>query len=156
MSSLWTPEGEHRVTTDVGGPASPTSDNAIIGDGNESPLTDDELEERYRAEMAGLEHELLDAPVEAVIANHCYGLFQLAALHLGQEPPHLDSAKIAIDALGAVVEGLGDRLGEAAPTLKEGLAQIRLAFVQINAVHGPPPTPSTPSESPPGSADPNA
>jgi hypothetical protein len=143
MSSLWTPEGEHRVAGDATRSASPTSDNGIVGGDNDPSLADDELEERYRSEMAGLEQELLDAPVEAVIANHCYGLFQLAALHLGQEPPHLESAKIAIDALGAVVEGLGDRLGDAAPTLKEGLAQIRLAFVQINAVHGPPPTSST-------------
>jgi len=155
MSSLWTPEGEHRVVRDAGSSAAPTS-NATPGGGgdydDDDPVaSDSELEARYREEMAGLERELLEAPAEAVIANHCYGLFQLAALHLGQEPPHLESSKIAIDALGAIVEGLGDRLGEAAVTLREGLAQIRLAYVQINAVHGPPP--ANPPTMPPTATD---
>lgn len=83
--------------------------------------------------MAELEAELLAAPVEAVVANHCYGLFQLAALHLGQQPPNLDSARLAIDALGAVIEALGERLGAGAETLRSGLAQLRLAYVQIAA-----------------------
>jgi hypothetical protein len=66
-----------------------------------------------------------------VVANHCVGLFQLAALHLNQESPKLDEAGLAIDALGAVVEGLGPRLGEHEQPLRDALAQIRLAFVQV-------------------------
>ena len=46
-----------------------------------------------------------------VVANHAYGLFELAALHLSAKPPSLDQARLAVDALGALVEGLGDRLG---------------------------------------------
>jgi hypothetical protein len=128
MSSLWTPEGEHRVSRDdrPGKEAPPARPGAAA-----TPEDDAALEQAYREEMAALEAELLTAPVEAVIANHCYGLFQLAALHLGQRPPHLREARLAIDALGAVVEGLGESLGEGAPTLREGLAQLRLAFVQI-------------------------
>ena len=71
--------------------------------------------------------------MEIVVANHCFGLFELAALHLSQQPPHLDGARLAIDALAAVVEGLGDRLGEATGTLRDGLAQLRMAYVQIHA-----------------------
>lgn len=96
---------------------------------------DPALEAEYRSEMERLEEELLSAPVGDVIANHCYGLFQLAAMHLGQQPPHLEDAKLAIDALGAIVEVLGPRIGPTAPTLSEGLAQVRLAFVQIAAAH---------------------
>ena len=55
--------------------------------------------------------ELLGTPVADVLANHCYGLFQLAALHLSQNPPHLEEASLAIDGLGAMVETLGPRLG---------------------------------------------
>jgi hypothetical protein len=84
-------------------------------------------------EMAELEAELLAAPVEEVIANHCYGLFQLAAIHLGHQPPNLPAARLAIDAFGALVEGLDNRLGAATETLRDGLAQLRLAFVQISA-----------------------
>jgi hypothetical protein len=67
------------------------------------------------------------------VANHAYGLFELAALHLSSSPPHFPQARLAIDALGALVEGLGDRLGEVEAPLGEALAQIRLAYVQISA-----------------------
>lgn len=130
MSSLWTPDGERRVPPleDSRAPATaqqqpPGGD----GGGEESDPTQAEL----LAHMAELEAQLLDTPIEDVIANHCYGLFQLAALHLGQRPASLESARLAIDALAAVVETLGDRLGDAVLTLRDGLAQIRLAYVQI-------------------------
>jgi len=66
-----------------------------------------------------------------VIANHAYGLFELAALHLSNQPPRLAAARLAIDALGALVETLDERLGQHAPALRDGLAQIRVAYVQI-------------------------
>ena len=68
------------------------------------------------------------------MANHAYGLFELAAIHLSQQPPQLDQARLAVDALAALVEGLAGRLGEAEPSLHDALAQIRLAFVQISEV----------------------
>jgi hypothetical protein len=40
---------------------------------------------------------------------------------------------LAIDALGYVVGGLDERLGEARASLQEALTQIRLAFVQMEA-----------------------
>ena len=98
--------------------------------GEESEL---ETSRRVVEEMAALEQELLAAPVEEVIANHCYGLFQLAAIHLGHQPPNLVAARLAIDAFGAIVDTLDSRLGAPAETLRDGLAQLRLAFVQITA-----------------------
>jgi len=67
------------------------------------------------------------------VANHCYGLFELAAVYLSQQPALLDQAPVAIDALGYLVEGLGVRLGEAQGPLTEALAQLRLAYVQVAA-----------------------
>lgn len=81
--------------------------------------------------MEAVREELLSAPVEAVIANHALGLWQLAALHLSGEPPQLAQAQLAIDALAALLEGLHGRLGEDERTLTEGLTQMRMAFVQI-------------------------
>jgi hypothetical protein len=78
-----------------------------------------------------LRHQLLAAPVEVVVANHAYGLFELAALHLSQQPPGLEQARLAIDALGALVERLAGRLGEAEAQLADALGQIRLAYVRI-------------------------
>jgi hypothetical protein len=88
---------------------------------------------QFAADMAEAQRELLAAPVTVVVANHCIGLFQLAALHLNQPEPDLEQASIAIDALAAVVEGLGPRLAEDETTLRDALAQLRLAFVQLKS-----------------------
>ena len=80
-----------------------------------------------------MQRELANAPVEVVVANHCYGLFELAAVYLSQAPPLLPQSRLAIDALACLVDGLKGRLGEAEEPLKEGLSQLQLAYVQIDA-----------------------
>ncbi|HVM01557.1 MAG TPA: hypothetical protein VM263_02720, partial [Acidimicrobiales bacterium] len=96
------------------------------------PETEAELEAR----MDELRRQLAETPASVVIANHCFGLFELAALHLSLQPPQLDQAQLAIDALGAVVEGLAGRLGEEEQTVRDGLAQLRLAYVQLKSATG--------------------
>lgn len=85
--------------------------------------------------MAMLQKQLAETPAAEVVANHCFGFFELAALHLSLQPPQLTEASVAIDALNAVVEGLAGRLGEHETQLKEGLASLKLAFVQIRAAN---------------------
>ena len=114
MSSLWTPDGEKPVER----PAAPAPDE----------LTEDELAERLEA----LREQLAQTPVGDVISQSAYQFFEIGALHLSVIPPQLDQAKLAIDALGLLVEGLGDRLGQNAPTLRDGLANIRLAYVEVS------------------------
>ena len=82
--------------------------------------------------MDELRRQLAEAPVEVVIANHAFGLFELAALHLSLQPPQLTEASTAIDALAALVEGMHGRLGEPEAQLVDGLAQLRMAFVQLH------------------------
>ena len=92
--------------------------------------------------MAAVRDELAKTPAALVVANHCFGLFELAALHLSLQPPQLAEAQLAIDALAAIVEGLSGRLSEPEPQLKEALAQLRMAFVQVRAANlgaAPPP-----------------
>ncbi len=81
--------------------------------------------------MTELRQQLADTPASTVVANHCYGMFELAALHLSLDPPKLDQARLAIDALALLIEGLGPRLGEEQGNLREGLTQLRLAFVRL-------------------------
>jgi hypothetical protein len=78
-----------------------------------------------------MRRQLAATPADVVIANHCYGLFELAAVYLSQTPPMLPKARLAIDAMTAVVTGLEGRLGDSEPQLLEGLSQLRLAYVQI-------------------------
>jgi hypothetical protein len=74
---------------------------------------------------------LAEVPVETVVVNHVMGLYELAAIHLGAAPPRLPDAALAIDAVGCLVEGLGERLGPDIATLNDALSNIRIAFVQI-------------------------
>jgi hypothetical protein len=110
----------------VGKPSGPPPD--APDDSGDDALDDDAL----AAQVEAMRAELASAPVEVVVANHCYGLFELAAVYLSQQPPLLDQARLAIDALGCLVDGLEGRLGEGEGALKEGLTNLRLAYVQID------------------------
>lgn len=84
-----------------------------------------------QARMAEISEQMANAPAEIIVANHAYALFELAALHLSLTTPQLDKARIAIDAFAALVEGMAGRLGEPEQQLIDGLAQLRMAYVQI-------------------------
>ena len=127
VSSLWTPGGEHPVD-DAG--SEPNDELDELDEPDE--LDDDRLAEAA-AEMAEVRRQLAQVPAIQVVANHIMGLYELAAIHLSQSPPQLSEATLAIDAMAAVVDGLKGRLAELEPTLKDALAQIRLAFVQLKA-----------------------
>jgi hypothetical protein len=129
MSTLWTPDGERPIRRS---PEPPPRD-APPG-----RVGDEPSEAATQAQMDELEAELARAPAEVVIANHAFGLFQLAALHLSQQPPQLPQARLAIDALAALVEGLAGRLGEGEKPLAEGLAQLRMTFVHVSGASRPP------------------
>lgn len=124
MSSLWTPSGEHRLPPDAPAEAAGSTPAPPGTEGGE-----DELDPE--AQVAALRDQLTKTPAETVVANHCYGLFELGAIYLSSDPPLLPEARLAIDAFGLLVDGLGERLGEAAGPLREALAQIRLGFVQV-------------------------
>jgi hypothetical protein len=83
-----------------------------------------------------------EVPAQVIVLNHAMGLYELAAIHLSATPPKLAEAALAIDAFACLVEGLGERLGSEATTLRDALAQIRLAFVQVKGAtdggSGPP------------------
>src|SRR5580693_2464508 len=110
MSTLWTPSGEHPVE-----PEGPAGASGPRGAGAPDPLEgsdeSDFDEAADAAEVEELRRQLAETPADIVVANHCYGLFELAAVYLSQRPPLLFEAQLAIDALGALIEGLVGRLG---------------------------------------------
>lgn len=124
--SLWTPGGEHQVPR-----AEPTEPRV-----DELSPEQHAQAEQLAAEMAQVREQLLSAPAAVVVANHAMGLYELAAIHLSADRPNLDEAKVSIDAFGALVDTLGDRLGEDTATLRDALSQIRLAFVQVKGALG--------------------
>lgn len=120
MSSLWTPDGEQPVQSGADAPES---------------LTEEELAER----MDTLRQQIANTPVEQIVSQSAYQFFEIAALHLSVIPPQLAQARLAIDAFGLLVEGLEGRLGDDGDTLKDGLQQLRMAFVQVSEAGDPAP-----------------
>jgi hypothetical protein len=130
MSSLWTPSGEHFPKRDDAGsggenPPDPQDPSLAPDDSVAVPTAE------AQAEFEAMRRQLASTPAEVVIANHCYGIFELATIYLSNKPPMLFEARLAIDGLGALLNGLKGRLGEAEPSLFEALSQLQLAFVQL-------------------------
>ena len=154
--SLWTPGGEHEVpreparepTSDPGaGADGPSYDELVASLPPEDRARLESLgpEERERAmaqlrqmaqEMADVQRQMAEAPAAVVIANHAMGIYELATIHLRQQPPNLPEAKVAIDAFAALLESLKDRLGPDEPTLFQALDQLRMAYVQLSSAAG--------------------
>jgi len=138
VSTLWTPSGEHRPDDAPDGPAPGQAGDALTAEAE--GLRPEEIAELQRARA-----ELAAVPVVDIIANHAVGLWQLAVLHLMPDPgpdgtptpPRLEQAALAIDAFGALVEGLGPRLGPHDEALREALSQLRLAYVELSGSGGP-------------------
>ncbi|HMS48741.1 hypothetical protein [Candidatus Neomicrothrix sp.] len=165
MPSLWTPDGERNVERESPAPAAePTASSpppaggpgAAAGGGDDMALSATELkaqaeqlgidldslspEERAQAEaavveMAATRARLAETPAAEVIANHLMGFYELGAIHLSRQPPAFEDAALAIDALRAVLERVGDRLGEAGAVLNQAQTQIQMAFVQVKDQH---------------------
>ena len=134
MSTIWTPSGEYVPREEPpeqpeGAPSTP-------------PPTADPGREPTPEEMQAAIAEarrVLHTPVIDHIGGHTMALFELAALHLereaatnGQEKPDLAEASLAIDAMAALVEGLGERLEPYRAQLQQALDQLRMAFVQLS------------------------
>ena len=162
MSTLWTPSGEHRPAEDgpdapqgpgagvPQGPGAgvPQGPGARVpqGPGAGAPQGPGaEVQEPSPEEVAALAEvhaRLVATPVEDVVANHALGIWQLALVHLGvitppdadgrPPEPNLVGAGLAIDALAALVDGLGERLGVHEAVLRDALTQAQMLFVEIS------------------------
>lgn len=105
-----------------------------LGNGHGGGFDESALDDAQQA-INDARLRLAGVPAEVVVSNHVMGLYELAAIHLSAEPPSLQEAALAIDAVGCLVEGLGPRLGADSETLANALSNIRLAFVQIKNAH---------------------
>ena len=149
--SLWTPSGEHpvdrpgRSSTPPSAPPRSAPSPGREPEGHEGPDLDDLTpEERAQVEamtqqVEDARRQLLAAPAGPVVGQQSLQFYELAALHLSEPEPRLDDARVAIDALAAVVETLGPRLGPAETPLRQALDQVRMAYVEIASQQGQPP-----------------
>jgi len=129
MSTIWTPSGEYVPRDEP--PKEPAGPPPGPPPGGREPT-----QEEFEAAMAEA-RAMLGTPVLDHIGGHAMAFFELAALHLqresvtgGQEQPDMAETALAIDAMGALVEGLGEKLGPYRAQLEDALLQLRKAFVQ--------------------------
>ena len=132
VSSLWTPSGEHRPPDEP-----PDQPPGGSGPDAEREPTPEEVEA-----LREVHARLVATPVVDVVANHALGIWQLALVHLGvitppddqgRPPvPDLAAAGFAIDAMAALVDGLGERLGDHEAVLRDALTQAQMLFVEIS------------------------
>ena len=108
------------------------SDDYHVSD-EHAPDVENDTEAELDTAMAEARARLAEVPAEVVVVNHAMGLWELAAIHLSADEPDLASASLAIDAMAALVEGLGARLGDDAVTMRDALANIRMAFVGVRS-----------------------
>lgn len=127
MSTIWTPGGEYVPREEP-----PQQPSAPPGPDREP--TPEEVQAALNEAR-----RVLQTPVIDHVGGHAMALFELAALHLereaatgGEEKPDLAEASLAIDAMAALVEGLGDKLQPYKAQLESALNQLRMAYVQLS------------------------
>jgi hypothetical protein len=146
--SLWTPGGEVPVERNrapepeperpSSGAAPTISEDALAEAAAAAGIDLASLSPEERAqleammvEMAEAQAQLAAAPAAQVIVNHLRGFYELASIHLSQDPPHFDEASLAIDAMAAVLDALEPRFGDDGPMLRQALTQLQTAFVEL-------------------------
>lgn len=159
MSSLWTPDGEHHVPREPqpqgtpgdsgtkgesGSQAGDDPSNATLRAAAEAIGIDldslgDEERDRLRAELAEMmrvRREVAATPASEMLTNHMMRLFDLATIYLEGDPPAFTDASTVIEAFRAMLDALGDRLGDSEDTMREALGQLQMLFVQVKDSHG--------------------
>ena len=138
MSTIWTPSGEYvpKPEPDQGPPRSapPPPPGGGTAEGAGPEPTPEEMEAMAAEIMAALHRPMADHVLDAIEQ-----LLQLATLQLnresltgGQEKPDLKETSLAIDAIGALVDGVGARLDQYHDPLRRTVDQLRQAFVQVS------------------------
>ncbi len=136
MSSLWTPYGEDPVPP--AGSGSPPGSGGGPGGappGGGGPGPGSGAEDIDPEQMREMLTRLAETPVEAIVTQFAVELQEIAVLHLGlsaERPESLAQAAMAVDAMGALVDALGDRLGPNADPLRQAVAALRLGYVEVS------------------------
>ena len=98
---------------------------------SEQDLTPDQLEQ--------LREQLASVPAGDVVAEAALSLIALAYVRLGIPPEQherfrdLDAARLLVDALGGMLAATEGRPGAPGPALREGLANLRMAYAGVAA-----------------------
>ena len=96
---------------------------------SEQDLTPEQLEQ--------LREQIASVPADAVVTETAMQLVTMAWMRLGLPPEQyarfrdLDAARLLIDAFGGLLAATEGRLGAPEPSLRQALADLRLAFAEV-------------------------
>ncbi len=147
MSSLWTPDGERPVNRSAPAAATPADPDrsgagaegdplkaaaAALGLDIDSMSAEDRAQlEAELADMMQVRREVAATPAAEMLTNYLMRFFDLATIYLQSDPPAFADSATVIEAFRCVLDGVGDRLGENEPLLREALGQAQMVFVQV-------------------------
>jgi uncharacterized protein DUF1844 len=117
---------------------------------SEQDLTPDQLEQ--------LREQLASVPAGEVVAEAAVPLITMAQIRMGLPEENarfrdLEAARLLVDALGGLLQATEGRLGAPEPSLRNALANLRLAFAEVAANAGGA-APRNPPETQPQERDP--
>jgi hypothetical protein len=90
-------------------------------------------------QLEQMREQLASVPAGDVVAEASLSLIALAYVRLGLPPEQheryrdLDAARLLIDALGGMLQAVQGRVGAAEPSLREALANLRMAYAEVAA-----------------------
>jgi hypothetical protein len=90
-------------------------------------------------ELEQMREQLASLPAGDVVAEASLSLIALAYVRLGLPPEQheryrdLDAARLLIDTLGGMLQAVQGRVGAAEPSLREALANLRMAYAEVAA-----------------------
>ena len=148
MGSLWTPDGERPVDTSA--PQTPATGDAAADAGvpqedealamaaqaiglDLSTMSDEDRQQLREelAEMSRVRAQVAATPVGEVMTSHLMRFFDLVLIYLDASPPKFNDAAVVIESFRAVLDAVGDQLGEHQAMLRDTLGQAQMVFVQV-------------------------
>ncbi len=126
--SIWTPSGEYELSGTDGAESGEELESA---DSPQEELTPEE-QAALASEFEEAKQRISETPVDQIITTHIIGLYELAVIHLQKDPPDLKSAKIAVNAMAGIVEGVAEDLQEYEEAMRSALTEIQMAFVKAS------------------------
>ncbi len=121
-------------------------------------MSEPTAEQGGRDPLEEMREQLASVSAGDVVAEAALSLVALAYVRLGIPPEQneryrdLDAARLLIDALAGMLDGVAGRLGAPEPELRDVLARLRMAYVDVasHAQAGPAEPPPAPQEPGPG------
>jgi len=138
--TIWTPRGEHEVSREAADTQQqapppnqpPNSQPPSPSPTAQDPQVDPQAQREYEQQLAEIRQNILETPIELILAQHFLGLSEIAVIHLSEANPNLESARLVINAMNGIVSATQGELGDAEEALQLALHQVQMEYVKVS------------------------